>query len=89
MLEGVAEAIKLINKSGYLAIIITNQPVIARGEIDEDYLEESWMVGDSKNDILAGSAAGCRTVLIGNDKLTEEGICTDYSYILRMTDKIS
>lgn len=131
LIEGVAEAIRLINKSGYLAIIITNQPVIARGEIDEDYLEkihckmetllgeegayldavyycphhpdqgyageipelktdcncrkpkpglfiqasedfninleESWMVGDSKNDILAGSAAGCKTVLIGNE----------------------
>lgn len=131
LLEGVAEAIRLINKSGYLAIIITNQPVIARGEIDENYLkkihckmetllgkegayidavyycphhpdkgyageipelktdcdcrkpkpglfiqasedfninlEESWMVGDSKNDILAGSAAGCKTVLIGNE----------------------
>lgn len=130
LLEGVAEAIRRINKSGYLAIIITNQPVIARGEIDENYLEkihwkmetllgkegayidavyycphhpdkgyvgeipelkvdcdcrkpkpglfiqasedfsinleESWMVGDSKNDIMAGFAAGCKTVLIGN-----------------------
>lgn len=28
-----ADAIKLINKSGYLAIVITNQPVIARGEV--------------------------------------------------------
>ena len=27
-----AEAIRLINESGYLAIVITNQPVIARGE---------------------------------------------------------
>ena len=32
LIEGVAEAVKLINKSGYLAIIITNQPVVARGE---------------------------------------------------------
>lgn len=32
LLPGVAEAIKWINKSGYLAIIVTNQPVIARGE---------------------------------------------------------
>lgn len=29
---GAAEAIRLINESGYLAIVITNQPVIARGE---------------------------------------------------------
>ena len=32
LLPGAAEAVKLINKSGYLAIVITNQPVIARGE---------------------------------------------------------
>ena len=30
LIDGAAEAIKLINKSGYLAIIVTNQPVIAR-----------------------------------------------------------
>lgn len=32
LLPGVAEAIKKINKSGYLAIVVTNQPVIARGD---------------------------------------------------------
>jgi len=32
LIPGTAEAIKAINKSGYLAIVITNQPVIARGE---------------------------------------------------------
>lgn len=32
LIEGAAEAIKAINKSGYLAIVITNQPVIARGD---------------------------------------------------------
>lgn len=32
LLPGVAEAIKMINKSGYLAIVVTNQPVIARGD---------------------------------------------------------
>lgn len=35
-----AEAIKLINKSGYLAIVITNQPVIARGEVTVPQLDE-------------------------------------------------
>lgn len=39
LLPEVAEAIKLINKSGYLAIVITNQPVIARGEVTVDELE--------------------------------------------------
>lgn len=33
LIDGVAEAIKRINESGYLAIVITNQPVIARGEV--------------------------------------------------------
>lgn len=33
LLPGVAEAVRKINNSGYLAIVITNQPVIARGEV--------------------------------------------------------
>ncbi len=129
LLDGVTDAIKKINASGFLAIVVTNQPVVARGEVtyeqlDEihhkmetllgqegayldaiyycphhphsgyagevkslkiececrkpkpgmlmkaakDYnidLEQSWMIGDSKNDILAGKNAGCKTVLIG------------------------
>jgi D,D-heptose 1,7-bisphosphate phosphatase len=40
LIEGVAEAIKLINKSGYLAIVITNQPVIARGDCSFDELQQ-------------------------------------------------
>ena len=32
LLPGVAEAIRIINRSGYLAIVVTNQPVIARGD---------------------------------------------------------
>jgi D-glycero-D-manno-heptose 1,7-bisphosphate phosphatase len=39
LIEGVPEAISLINRKGYLAIVITNQPVIARGEISLDELE--------------------------------------------------
>lgn len=38
--ENSAEAIKKINSSGYLAIVITNQPVIARGETTYEELEE-------------------------------------------------
>ena len=34
-----AEAIKLINKSGYLAIVVTNQPVIARGDCTWEELQ--------------------------------------------------
>ncbi|SHI37870.1 D-glycero-D-manno-heptose 1,7-bisphosphate phosphatase [Anaerovibrio lipolyticus DSM 3074] len=40
LLPGVQEAIKKINSSGYLAIVITNQPVIARGEVTVDGLRE-------------------------------------------------
>ena len=36
--EHSAEAVKKINKSPYLAIVITNQPVIARGECSEETL---------------------------------------------------
>lgn len=129
LLPGVAEAIRRINLSGYLAIVVTNQPVVAHGEVtfDElqvihnkmetllgqqgayidkiyfcphhphkgydgeveklkiecncrkpkpgmllkaakDYnidLKHSWMIGDGKNDVMAGKAAGCKTVLLG------------------------
>ncbi|MBQ5473872.1 MAG: HAD-IIIA family hydrolase [Lachnospiraceae bacterium] len=130
LLPGVSTAIKKINTSGYLAIVVTNQPVIARGELTieslnmihnkmetllgeegayldaiyycphhpdkgftgevtslkidcdcrkpkpgmilkaaSDYnikLSESWMIGDGKNDVLAGKAAGCNTILLGS-----------------------
>ena len=130
LIDGVSDAIKAINSSGYLAIVVTNQPVIARGDVtlgelneihnkmetllglEGAYLDgiffcphhphkgydgevtelkidcecrkpkagmlfkaaecfnidlsESWMIGDSENDILAGIAAGCKTGLIGN-----------------------
>lgn len=31
-------------------------------------LTESFMVGDSENDIKAGIAAGCKSILIDNEK---------------------
>ena len=129
LLPNAAEAFRMINESGYLAIVVTNQPIIARGEMTEvelrgihdkmetllgrkgayidalyycphhphrgypgeisalkidcecrkpkpgmllkaaaDYhidLSESWMIGDGENDVLAGQAAGCRTIQIG------------------------
>ncbi len=40
LIDGVAEAIKIINQSGYLAIVVTNQPVIARGEVTYEQLDE-------------------------------------------------
>lgn len=129
LIEGVAEAVRKINESGYLVIVVTNQPVIARGEVSFSELEEihnkmetllgrqgayldaiyycphhphrgfegervelkfdctcrkpkpgmllkaaedfhidllnSWLIGDSENDVGAGKCAGCKTALIG------------------------
>lgn len=131
LLPGVSEAIKRINDSGYLAIVVTNQPVIARGEVtvqelemihnkmetllgdDGAYLDavyycphhphsgfegeiaslkiecscrkpkpgmlimaaerfnidcnQSWMIGDGLNDIIAGKSVRCSTILVGTE----------------------
>lgn len=40
LLPDASEAIKQINKSEYLAVVVTNQPVIARGEVTWDELNE-------------------------------------------------
>ena len=40
LLPGAAEAVRKINESGYLAVIVTNQPQIARGELDFAGLRE-------------------------------------------------
>lgn len=40
LIPGVAEAIKRINRSGYLTIVVTNQPVIARGDCTWEELRE-------------------------------------------------
>lgn len=40
LIPGVAVAIRKINESGYLVIVVTNQPVIARGEVTIDGLDE-------------------------------------------------
>ena len=40
LIDGVSEAIKKINHSEYLCIVITNQPVIARGEVTLEELDE-------------------------------------------------
>lgn len=40
LIDGVAEAIRKINEVGFLAIVVTNQPVIARGDVSFEELEE-------------------------------------------------
>ncbi len=51
LLDGVGEAICQINAAGILAVIVTNQPVIARGELEESELK----VIHNKMDTLLGS----------------------------------
>ena len=47
-------------------------------------LSKSWMIGDGINDIQAGQAAGCRTILIGRLKcdlcriMEDEGAKPDF-----------
>lgn len=152
LINGTAEAINTLHRLGYLVIMITNQPVIARGECtleelknihnrlgilladegafldgayfcphhpDKGYegeraeyktnctcrkpapglilqaqkdfnidLSQSYMVGDSINDIEAGKNAGCTTVCVGNDSVNADykfnslKEFSDYLYIL-------
>lgn len=131
LLPSVSEAIKAINNSEYLVIVITNQPVVARGEVTFEQLDEihnkmetllgkdgayldaiyfcphhphsgyegevkelkfdcdcrkpkpgmfymaakdfnidlsqSFMIGDSDNDMAAGGNAGCKCIRIERD----------------------
>lgn len=52
--EGAAEAVKSINESGYLAVVATNQPVIARGEMS---LEELAVVHNKMETLLGQGGA--------------------------------
>lgn len=54
LLSGVAEAVRLINQSEYLAIMVTNQPVIARGEISYEQLQ---LIHDKLETLLAQKGA--------------------------------
>lgn len=40
LIPGITDTIKAINRSGYLAIVVTNQPVIARGECSFQILQQ-------------------------------------------------
>ena len=54
LLPGVSEAIKKINASGYLAVVVTNQPVVARGELTE---EELKLIHDKMETLLGEQGA--------------------------------
>jgi histidinol-phosphate phosphatase family protein len=38
LLPGVGQAVRRLNRAGFLAVVVTNQPVVARGECDESGL---------------------------------------------------
>ena len=52
--KGVADAIKKINQSDYLCIVVTNQPVIARGEVTFDQLK---MIHNKMETLLGNDGA--------------------------------
>jgi D-glycero-D-manno-heptose 1,7-bisphosphate phosphatase len=54
LLPGAAEAVRAINEVGCLAVLVTNQPVIARGEITHDGLRA---IHDRLESLLAQSGA--------------------------------
>lgn len=128
LLPGVPEAIQMINDMDFLAVVVSNQPGIAKGKYTPAILEAvtdkmhrqlaeagarldavyyclhhpeavlekyrifcdcrkpkpgllrraasqlgidmraSYMIGDGLTDVLAGKAAGCTTILLGNHK---------------------
>ncbi len=50
--DGAAEAVRLLNSEGCLSVVVTNQPVVARGEVTEKELEHihnklETLLGDS------------------------------------------
>lgn len=54
LIDGVADAIKKINAAGYLAIVVTNQPVIARGEVS---FEELGVIHNKMETLLGKEGA--------------------------------
>lgn len=54
LIEGVTEAIRIINLSGYLVIVVSNQPVVARGEIT---FEELDMIHNKMETLLGNEGA--------------------------------
>jgi len=161
LLPGVAEAVRRINASEYLVVVVTNQPAIAKGFLSECELDRihakletllgaegayldriyycphhpdkgfagerpeykvicdcrkpapgmllraagelnidlggSFMVGDRTSDLLAGRAAGCKTILLGRDGVPRDGggacppdfVCADLAEALRAAIPLS
>jgi D-glycero-D-manno-heptose 1,7-bisphosphate phosphatase len=127
LLPGVVEAARRLVEAGFVLVVVTNQPDVARGKQKREVVEQmnevvrsalpvldvlacyhdnaadcacrkpkpgmlleaaqrwgldlghSFLVGDRWSDILAGQAAGCRTVLIDNPYSGADRCCPDYT----------
>ena len=127
LLPGVAEAVKTLKQAGFLAVVVTNQPDIARGFLDaaeldrmhemlrqavavdaiyvcchddadgcdcrkpkpglllraaEEWrinLNNSFVLGDSWKDIMAGRAAACTTLLVKIEGQVYSGPAPDFA----------
>lgn len=56
-----AEAIKLINESDYLCIVVSNQPIVARNLCT---LEQAWEINDKLKELLRGKDAYVNDIYI-------------------------
>lgn len=54
LLSGVPDAIKRLNQAGLLTVVVTNQPVVARGECDESMLSK---INNKMETLLGGRGA--------------------------------
>lgn len=61
LIPGITDRIKEINQSGYLAIVVTNQPVIARGEVT---WEDLFQIHDKMETLLGEEGAFLDAIFI-------------------------
>lgn len=64
-LDGPEATVEKYRKASNLRKPEPGMLLVAAEELDLS-LPESWMVGDSSRDVIAGERAGCRTILLGN-----------------------
>ncbi|MBI2019390.1 HAD hydrolase-like protein [Candidatus Daviesbacteria bacterium] len=72
--NGAMDELSILQTAGFSLVIVSNQSGLDEGlfnEMDPDLdLSESWMIGDTLDDIEAGSRAGCHTILINSGQET-------------------
>lgn len=126
LLPGAAAAVDALRRAGFMTVVVTNQPDVARAQLDwrelqrmhallrrwvrldailtcthdnadrcacrkplpgmllrarrglDIALDQSFLIGDSLKDIAAGRAAGCRTILVG-DQVRHSAAAADWT----------